>query len=245
MKHALRLLLILALILGGSVLIRLTRENGRLAKEIAQLEAELGRMSIDDADRIYLVEIETPQVPPEVASHVDRVWQFRCYIPPGYDFMRMSGGGRVAENGIYHSGSFGSSGGSPNPEATHELLTISFQKKDNRLVVFDCFGGSAGTTSWHRFNHEQFDDSLVVQKLAASNQRPRSFDQDTILPLLKTYDPSTAEKKEVAGKKFTTYAGGLFVLFPKTRESEFNQLRKGETPSDFDPSRVASEVSDE
>ncbi len=246
MKQTVRLLLILALIGGGVVMLfRFTRENDRLSEEILQLEAELGRMPIDDASRIHLVEIETPEVPPEVASHLLRVWQFRCYIPPGYDFARMSGGGRVAENGIYHDGSFSSSFSSPRSEATHELFTISFQERDGRLIVFDSFGGSAGTTSWNEFNPDQLDESLVVQKLVAKNQGPRSFDQDTILPVLKVFDPNTAEEKEVAGTTFTTFAGGLFVIFPKSRQAEFDQLIKGETPNDFDPSWIASEVNDE
>ena len=50
---------------------------------------------------------------------------------------------------------------------------------------------------------------------------------------------------EVAGKTITTYAGGLIVLCPKTRESVLNQLRGGETPSEFDPFWLATEVGDE
>jgi len=245
MKFVVRLLTILFLLASGIVLIQLSIDTRELEVQIDQLEAELGQMSIDESDRIHLVEIKTPDVPPEVASHLERVWQFRCYLPPGYDVIRFSGGGRVAKEGVYQAGGSSSGSGSPRPEAIHKLLTVSFQKKDNRLEVFNAFGGSSGTSSWGRFDPDRLDETLVDQKLVSSDQGPRSFDQDTILPLLKIYDPSSAEDKELAGKTITTYAGGLFVLCPKSREPEFNQLRRGKTPVEFDPSWVATEASDE
>ncbi len=245
MKIVIRLFLLLASLAGLIALVRLSSDNHQLSDQIGQLEAELGRMSIDDADRVYLVEIDTPDVPPEVALHLKSVWQFRCYLPPGYDIMRFSGGGRVAKEGSYLAGGTGSGWSSPQPEAVHKLLTVSFQRKDDRWEAFYSFGGSSGTSSWGPFNPDRLDEALVVQKLVSSEQGPRSFDQDTILPLLKIYDPATAEDKEVGGKTITTYAGGLFALCPKSRASQFNQLLRGETPPDFDPSWIATEATDE
>ena len=109
MKFLVRLLTVVFLLVGGIALIHLSIDNRELGGQIDQLEAELGRMPIDNSDRVHLVEIETPEVPTEVASHVERVWQFRCYLPPGYDVIRFSGGGRVTKEGVYHAG--GSSSG--------------------------------------------------------------------------------------------------------------------------------------
>jgi hypothetical protein len=191
------------------------------------------------------VEIDQPDGPPEVGSYVEGLWQFRCYLPPGYNVIRYSGGGRVAKEGLYVAGGSGSSWSSPQATATHKLLTVSFQKKDNRMDAFYSFGGSSGTSSWGHFHPDGMDHGLVVQKLATSEHGPRSFDQDTILPLLKLFDPTTAEVKEVDGKSITTYAGGVFVLCPKSRESEFNRLVRGETPVGFDSSSIATAVADE
>lgn len=245
MKLVVRLVAIFFLVAGGVVLTRLSLDNHELEEEIAQLEAELGRMQIDDTDRVYLVEIEAPDVPPEVASHLERVWQFRCYLPPGYDFIQFSGGGRIAKEGLYLDGGFGSGSGSPRPEAVHQIVTVSFQKKDDRLEASHTFGGSSGTTTWGRFDPDHVDEPLVVQKIVSSEQGPRSFDQDTILPLLRIYDPSSAEDKQVAGKTITTYAGGLFVLCPKSRLGAFDQLRRGEIANEFDPGWIAREAVDE
>lgn len=245
MKIVIGLFILLASLAGIFGLVRLSSDNRHLSDQIDQLEAALGRMSIEDADRVYLVEIDTPDVPPEVASHLERVWQFRCYLPPGYDVMRFSGGGRVAKEGSYLAGGFGSGWSSPQPEAIHKLLTVSFQRKYNRWEAFYSFGGSSGTSSWGLINLDRIDEALVVQKLVSSEQGPRSFDQQTILPLLKIFDPTTAEDKEVAGKTLTTYAGGFFVLCPTSRVSQFNQLLRGETPTDFDPSGIATEAGDE
>jgi hypothetical protein len=202
-------------------------------------------MPIDDSDRVYLVEIEAPDVPPEVASHLESVWQFRCYLPPGYDFIRVSGGGRVAKEGLYLDGGFGSVSGSPLPEAIHQMVTVSLQKKDDRLEAFHTFGASSGTNTWGRFDPDHVDESLVVQKIVSREQGPRSFDQDAILPLLKIYDPSSAEDKQVPGKAITTYAGGLFVLCPKSRQGALAQLQRGEMPDEFDPGWIAREAADE
>ncbi|MEX1027870.1 MAG: hypothetical protein WD049_07675 [Candidatus Paceibacterota bacterium] len=189
MKIVIRLFILLASHAGLIGLVRLSSDNRHLSDQIDQLEAELGRMSIDDADRVYLVEIDTPDVPPEVALHLESVWQFRCYLPPGYDYdvMRFSGGGRVAKEGSYLAGGTSSSWGSPQPEAIHKLLTVSFQRKDGRWAAFYSFGGTT----------------------------------------------------------LTTYAGGLFVLCPKSRESQFNQLLQVNTPTDFDPSWIATEAGNE
>lgn len=231
--------------LAGCIsLVNLATKNNRLDAEVKRLEAELGKLSIDDVNRVYLAEIETPDIPSEVAAHVVRVWQFRCYLPAGYDFLQLSGDGRVTPEGIYQAGGHGSNWGTPKTESTHKLFTISLQWKDNRLVVSRSFNGLTGTTSWSGLDPERFD-TLIVQKLVSSDQGPRSFSQDTILPLLKIFDPSTADEKIIAGKPRTTYAGGLIILCPKSRESLLSQLRSGETPAGFEPDWLATEVSDE
>ena len=81
MKLVVRLFALMLLLAGGIVLNRLSIDNRELGDRIDQLEAELGRMSIVDSDRVHLVEIESPDVPPEVASHVERVLHhlfFQC-----------------------------------------------------------------------------------------------------------------------------------------------------------------------
>src|SRR6056297_1514001 len=128
MKLVVRTLTILLVFAGGIFLVRLSIDNRELAHQIDRLEAELGRMPIDDSARVHLVEIERPAVPPEVASHLERLWQFRCYLPAGYDVRRFSGGGRVTQKGVYLAGSSSSGWSASRPEAVHQLLTISFQK---------------------------------------------------------------------------------------------------------------------
>lgn len=162
MKYTIRLFTILLFLAGCIFLSHLSIENHRMGAEVKQLEAELGRMSIDDANRVHLVEIEMPDVPPEVASHVERVWQFRCYLPPGYDFMQTSGSGRVTKEGLYQAGGSSLNWGLPQPEAIHKLVTVSFQKKDNLLNAFYSFGRS-GTSSWSGFSPDRFD-ALVIQR---------------------------------------------------------------------------------
>lgn len=244
MKYVIRLFTILLFLAGCVSLVYLSTENNRLAAGVSQLEAELGRMSIEDTKRIHFVAVEVPDVPPEVTQHVERVWQFRCYLPPGYDFMQLSGAGRVTKDGIYQSGGSTSSWGTPNPEEIHKLLTVSIQKKDDKLEAFYSFGGSSASTAWNGISPDRLD-GLVIQSLVRSDRGPRSFDQSTILPLLKIYDPDTAEDEKVAGNTLTTYAGGMILLCPRSREAVMNQLRSGQTPSDYEPSWIATDAYDE
>lgn len=244
MKHVVRSLIILLFLSGCSTLIFFAVKNQRLAVDVDRLEAELGRMTIKEPDRVHIVEIASPEVPPEVASHIERVWQFRCYLPPGYDWMRSSGGGRITEEGLYQTGGSSSGWNSPRPEAVHCLLTVSFQKEGDRLVAFFAFNGMSGTTSWNSLKSDRLD-TVVVKKLVSREQGPRSFDRESILPLLKMYNPRTAEVTQVAGKPLTTYEGGQIVLCPKSRETALESLRKGETPPNFSADWIATAVGDE
>lgn len=244
MKFAIRVFIVLLFLTGAISLFNQTAANTRLAAEVSRLEAELGKMSIKDANQVHIVEIKEPDIPPEVARHVERIWQFRCYLPPGYDFIQINASGRVSEEGLYQSGGSGSTWGTPKPTAIHGLLTISLRKKDKSVEAFYSFGGTSGTTSWNSIESGQMG-RLVAKKLASSKHGPRSFDQQTLLPVLKVFDPTTAEDKEVAGKILTTYEGGLFVLCPKTREPDMQQLRSGRQPGEFKPEWLAAAVSDE
>ncbi len=244
MKYAIRILTTLLFLASISCLVYLSIENHRSNEEVKRLEGELGKMEIRDTDRIHIVEIASPVIPPEIADHVDFVWQFRCYLPPNYQYVKLTGGGQVTKDGLFQLGGSSSSWGSPRSEPIHGLMTISIAKQRKSQQVYYSFCGSSSTTSWQGFDPDRVD-KLVVQKLVSSAEGARSFDQETILPLLKLYDPDTAKDTKLAGKSLTTYSGGMIVLYPKSLENEMNQLRRGETPPDFDLARIAKEVGDE
>lgn len=149
MKFIIRVFTALLLLTGAISLIRQTTANYGLAAEVSRLEAELGKMSIKDENKVYVVEIEAPEVPPEVAPQVASIWQFRCYLPPSYAFIQMNASGRVAEDGLVHLGGYSSSWGTPKPTAIHGMLTVSLRKKGKTVEMFYSFGGSTGTTSWN------------------------------------------------------------------------------------------------
>ena len=245
MRRALQWLLLEFLLFGCIGLIYLSYINSRLAADVNRLEAELGRMTIQDPDRIYMVAIEDPEVPPEVASGVDRVWQFRCYLPAGYDSMDKIGTGRIAKEGAYLSGGYSGSWTPPPAKPIETLLMVSVKKSGDRIVVFSSIPGLRSfITSWPDFSSDRIED-LVVDTLVQPNRGSRSFDQQTILPLLRIYNPATAKDEQVAGKPLTTYRGGLILICPKSLEAKVEQLRNGEVPEGFEPGWIASGVGNE
>ncbi|QDS96495.1 hypothetical protein FF011L_53070 [Roseimaritima multifibrata] len=240
MYGILRFLSLLAIAIGVVTLITATRSNRTLSDEVLKLEAELGRMSIDDVDKVYVVAIEDPAIPPEVAVNIDKVWQFRCYLPAGYDVSRFNAGGRVTDRGIFFQGGYSSGSSSGRTEPSQQLLTISLRQKEKNIECFTSFGGSSSTTTWNRLSAENSDWSdWVIKPLVAPGKPAQSFDQSTILTLLKIYDPNTGEEKQVDGESITTYQGGMFLLFPRSLQTELTMLRKGELPEDFNISHIA------
>jgi hypothetical protein len=224
---------------------RLSRENQALLAEVEQLEAELGRMEITDSRRIHLVEVKNPDVPPELGKQLDFICQFRCYIPPGYDANEFSGSGFVTEKGIYHSGSYGSAWRSSQKEPVQEIMTVSISKEDDYWRIFYSFGGTSGSQSWRPSRPDLTPDQLVVQKLVNNETGARSFAADTILTLLKIYDPNTAVEKEIDGKIQTVYQGCIILLSPKNRDPDFQMLINGITPPQFDPNTLAVGMSND
>lgn len=238
MPRLLRLISGLLFVAGIVTLVIWTRSNRELRRDVSQLEAELGQMSIDDVDKLHIVAIEEPIIPPEVAPYVDQVWQFRCYLPPGYDFQRMRGGGRLSDRGLYFQGGFSSGHSSPRTEPYHQLLTISLHRKAETVACFVSFGGSSSSGTW-TVQTDLGGDDLVIETLATPGGPAQSFDQSTILPILRLYDPNTAEVKDVDGKSITTYAGGIVVICPYKLEAEFDLLRQGKKPEGFQASWIA------
>ena len=245
MKLAFRLLAVIIFLAGSIILARLSIDNRELENDIGRLEAELGRMSIVDVDRVHLVEIASPNVPPEVAPHVDRVYQFRCYLPAGYSILHINGGGRIAREGLYFSGGSITSWSTPSNEGVYKLLTISLQKRGDHWGAFTSFNGSTGRNEWGQHAAPVGGDTFVVETIVTSEGGPRSFDQDTILPILRAYNLDSAKEESIMGNAITTYDGGLFVLCPKSLESKFKQLKRGETPVDFDAKQIAAGASND
>lgn len=244
MKYVIRVITLLFLIAGCIGIGYYTNSSLELAADVSRLEAELGRMTISDPTRIYLTEIKTPNVPPEVALKLKGIWQFRCYLPAGYDFISMNGSGNISDEGLYHDGGYSSNWGMSQSDAVHELLTLSIQQTGDQLTVFYSLGGSSGTTSWNELESMNVNE-LMIKRLVKSEQGPRSFDKDSILPLLKIYDSNSAQEIRVGGKMVRAFKGGLFVICPKSRDNHFQQLRRGITPPDFDPSWLAKELTNE
>lgn len=233
--------LVIALLYWG----RLFSENQNFRAELEQLEAELGLMKMEDLNRAYFVEIEKPEVPAEVANQLDKIWQFRCYLPPLYDLHEFRGIGRVTKEGVYYSGIGGGYRSGSEYHPVNVLVTIAISKKEDYWEVYFSYGGDIQVSKWRPVRTDLSVDELVVQKLVSSKLGTRSFDADTILPLLKLYDPKNTVDRVIDGIKHSTYDGVIYSIYPKSREADFRQIVNGVMPPTFDPKKLAAGVSDE
>ena len=217
-----------ALVVGVGSTILYSIQNESLVAEIQQLETDLGVLDVEDPERVYFVAIEEPDVPAVIAEHAERVWQYRCYLPPKYDYSRFGGDGLVSADGFYCSGSGGASWSSPDPAAINKLMTISVTRKRERFELRVYLGNqqSGGSLRYRNLENLKLED-FVIEPVLASGQENCSFSRDDIIPILRIYDPASATEKVVAGRKRTTYSGALMLFCPASQKAATKSLRQG------------------
>ena len=209
----------LAVGFGGTIFYSIQNES--LVAEIQQLESDLGVLEIEDPERVYFVAIEEPDVPAVIAEHAGRVWQYRCYLPPNYDYSRFGGDGLVSADGFYCVGRSSSSWSSPNPAAINELMTINVTRKRDHFDLRVYIGGqqSSGRLRCRDFEKSKLED-FVIEPVLASGEENCSFSRDDIIPILRFYDPASATEKVVAGRKRTC----LLYTSPSPRDGLLSRM---------------------
>lgn len=217
-----------------------------MAAEVQQLETDFG-LDVRDADRVYFVAPEKLDVPAVILDNVERVWQYRCYLPPNYDFKRFRGHGLICADGYYCKGGRGMSHSSPKSTAVNERVTVSVTRKQDHFVlgghfaISVCLGNrqDRGTLRCRDFENAKIED-FVIEPVLASGEKARSFGRDEIIPILRIYDPASADEKMVAGRKQMTYRGALLTFCPTSQLVKFESLRKGELITEPEASEGSS-----
>ncbi|HBE70992.1 MAG TPA: hypothetical protein DDW52_22835 [Planctomycetaceae bacterium] len=226
MKLSLQILAGLLIVGGIAYGVRIGGNNRDVAAEIAELESVVGRFEIENEDRVHIIAIENPQIAPEVRQRIDRVWQFAIYRPAGYD-CKLHCSQFVASDGV--RGLHGELGVSPtNSDRSTDTLTVSLVELDDRLDFFYSFSGFSGTLRSYPVRQSANSDALVVKTLVGNREPARSFDRDTVLSILKVYDPNSPAEAEIAGDTADTFTWASFVLCPASREQEFEALSSGD-----------------
>jgi hypothetical protein len=214
----------MALIAGVVTAVMYSMENRSLAAEIQELEEELGVMRVVDTDRVYFVAIDNPKVPNIIVENVDRIWQFRYFLPAGYSVSHFAGDGRVTAEGLYFDGGSSSGWRSPLTEAINKRLSISLTKKEKHIEIYSSTGR---VTRWRPSDSDVSLEGLVIEPVVLPKAPARSFGPKEIIPIFKIYDPTSAKEKIVNGQKITTYSGVLMVMCPRSVEPRFKLLREG------------------
>lgn len=232
----------IVLIAGFVMTIMETTKRQSVVNEIRQLEEELGVIRVTDPERCYFVAIDNSKVPDVIVENVDRIWQFRYFLPAGYDMCKHMAHGRIAAEGFYSNG--GGSGGSsrPKPEAVNKRLAISLTKQKQHIKI-DCSFGSS--FHWRPSDPDVDINKLVIKPVVSIGDSARSFGPKEIVPVLKIYDPASAKEKIVDGQKLTTYSGAYIAIHPRSQESRFQLLQKGKSVEFIKMEEAAKETDPE
>lgn len=237
LKHLFRILVTGWLLIAGAWLIILNRGNRQLQRTIDRWEAEFGQLEVDDPTKVYLVATRILDIAPEIAPHVDHIWQFRYYFPAGYDFIRYRGSGRIGIDGVYHSKKLSSTWSSAATEPKRGLMVINISRHGAKERLFSSIVGVG--SSYQSLDRQMIGEASLTKTLVQPGEKARSFEPTTILPILRIYEPGSVKMELIGGEMMETYKGTVLLLCPKSRESEFDQLRKGQLPEGFNESWVA------
>ncbi len=230
------------MIAGFVTAIKHTMANQSVASEIKELEEELGVLRVTDPQRVYFVAIDNTKVPSVVADNVDRIWQFRFYLPAGYSKNDFAGSGRVAAEGFNFNGGSSVGSGSPSSETVNRLFAISLAKREKYIEIYSSLGN---TTHWRHPDPNVDINELVIQPVVSLGDPARSFGSEEIIPLFKIYDPASAKEKIVDGQKLTTFSGAILVMYPSSQANRFRLLRQGRSIKSIEMDEAAKETDSE
>jgi hypothetical protein len=91
------LLMLMALVAMAITIVLMYREVGPLRAEVKKLRDESGKLWVDDATKVNVVQVDTRD---------ERLWKWRVWLPKGYKVSLHSAFGEIPEDG-FPQGGFG------------------------------------------------------------------------------------------------------------------------------------------
>ncbi|MEM6468144.1 MAG: hypothetical protein AAF802_01145 [Planctomycetota bacterium] len=202
----------------------LSMDLRELSRERDRLEAEFGKLDIEDPDRVYVTRVKSDAVelPPGVQSGY--VWQYRVYLPANYARCTVTNNHLIAAEGARRRGGNSSSSSALRGDAAETIATVAILNVEGDWLFTFTMGGGASTTrlrNSHSF--DSFDDLLIDEPFKIGQQKSFSPDDAICLARLRLPEPAETTKDGV-----DLYLGFSVFLMDTNSQSDFERWAKGE-----------------
>ena len=228
-NSALRFILFVLFLIGVAFTIHSTSLLSTLRQRHADLRMNVGLFEEADASKVRVVRANVPEelLVPGIEDSI--VWRFRMSFPANYDACYQSTLGLVKTGSPGGSGSSNTSFGSPNPEPSESIVSLSFIKdKGEWMCSMNYTGGASMHSVPPAFRIGSLENLVIEQVVDYGDSR--SFDVDEPICLLRIRDKKLATNRDGTPKK-DLYNGFAFYVFNAQNEKAFTAWAAGKTAS--------------
>lgn len=225
-RSALRILLLMVIATGLIFTVSANLRLSSLREVHHELLMRVGLFEESDLTKVHVVRAGVPEdlITSEMSNC--KIWRYRLSIPAKYHLCYQNHQGLVKADAPGGLGGSSRTWGSPNPEPSEVVFSVSFVQDNGEWTLsVNHIGGASSHAVPKDFDINSVDD-LVVEEVVDFGVT-RSFSADEPICLLRIREKNEALNRD-GTKKQGLYRGFVFYLFEKQREKAFSAWASGQ-----------------
>lgn len=197
------------------------------------VQSKAGMLRVEDASKVYVTPVNSPNVPLLLQKQNVRVWQFQIHLPAGYVTRVIKLGGPISDDGLQNRGGRTSLWNSPEKEAIRGLWTLTLHAENGRWILSTSGPSSSGRTYLRAPKLESVGD-LTFNTICPEPGQTVEIPPDQFFNLIRI---RTAEKvPNGSGRKQGSgfYPGAALWIGPQSSQPAFDAVSSGsQAPDDL------------